>query len=43
MVEDVELFVKGRAEVSFYGRTGGVIPTVAEVTAEIEKMAGGAK
>lgn len=43
MVEDVELYVKGRTPVSFYGRTGGVIPTVAEVTKAIEEMAGGAR
>lgn len=31
MVEDVRLVVNGRAPVEFYGRTGGVIPTPAEV------------
>ena len=31
MVDDVRLVVAGRAPVEFYGRTGGVIPTPAEV------------
>lgn len=31
MVEDVQLAVKGRAEVSIYGRPGGVVPTPAEL------------
>lgn len=32
MVEDVRLAVNGRCPVEFFGRTGGVIPTVKEVT-----------
>lgn len=40
MVEDVRLVVAGRKPVSFFGRTGGVIPTPAEVLAEIRKLAG---
>ena len=43
MVEDVRLCVNGRKPVSFFGRTGGVIPTPAEVLGEIKKLAGGAK
>lgn len=39
MVDDVKLAVNGRAPVHFFGRTGGVIPTPEEVTAEIEKLA----
>ncbi|MGO0122868.1 3-methyl-2-oxobutanoate dehydrogenase subunit VorB [Desulfothermobacter acidiphilus] len=31
MVEDVRLAVEGRCPVYFYGRTGGMVPTVAEV------------
>ncbi len=31
MVEDVRLSVQGRAEVSIYGRPGGVVPTPAEL------------
>ena len=41
MVDDVRLAVNGRAPVGFFGRTGGIIPTPAEVLGEIKKMAGG--
>ncbi|MBQ6394919.1 MAG: 3-methyl-2-oxobutanoate dehydrogenase subunit VorB [Atopobiaceae bacterium] len=41
MVEDVKLAVNGRAEVSFYGRTGGVLPTPEEVLVQIERIAAG--
>ena len=40
MVDDVRLVVNGRRPVSFFGRTGGIIPTPAEVLAEIKKLAG---
>lgn len=43
MVDDVRLAVNGRCPVSFYGRTGGMIPTPEEVFAHIEKIAGGLK
>ncbi|MEG0229358.1 MAG: 3-methyl-2-oxobutanoate dehydrogenase subunit beta, partial [Oscillospiraceae bacterium] len=43
MVEDVRLSVNGEREVSFFGRTGGIIPTPAEVLEQIEKIAGGLK
>lgn len=43
MVEDVRLAANGECEVSFFGRTGGIIPTPAEVLDEIVKLAGGAK
>ena len=43
MVEDVRLAANGACPVGFYGRTGGIVPTPAEVLAEIEKMAGGAR
>ena len=39
MVDDVRLAVNGRCPVHFYGRTGGIIPSVEEVTAEIKKLA----
>ena len=42
MVDDVRLAVNGACPVAFFGRTGGIIPTPAEVLAEIEKMVGGA-
>ena len=40
MVDDVKLVVNGEKEVEFFGRTGGVIPTPAEVLDQIRKMAG---
>ena len=43
MIDDVRLATECRLPVSFFGRTGGVIPTPAEVLAEIEKLAGGAE
>ncbi|MFZ3064627.1 MAG: 3-methyl-2-oxobutanoate dehydrogenase subunit VorB [Nitrospirota bacterium] len=38
MVEDVRLSVNGKAEVGFYGRTGGGIVNVEEVCENIRKM-----
>ena len=38
MVEDVRLAVNGRAPVGFFGRTGGVIPTPAEVLEQIRQI-----
>ncbi len=38
MVDDVRLAVNGRCPVYFYGRTGGMVPSVDEVLAQIEKM-----
>lgn len=43
MVEDVALSVNGKAEVHFYGRTGGMVPTPAAIEEEIRKIAGGVK
>ncbi|MBE5879233.1 MAG: 3-methyl-2-oxobutanoate dehydrogenase subunit VorB [Lachnospiraceae bacterium] len=40
MVDDVRLVVNGRKEVAFFGRTGGVIPTPAEVLDQIRALAG---
>lgn len=39
MVEDVSLAVKGRAEVDFYGRMGGGVPTEEEILKKIEALA----
>ncbi len=39
MVEDVRLAANGRADVSFFGRTGGVLPTPEEVLEQIERLA----
>ncbi len=38
MVDDVRLAVNGERPVSFYGRTGGIIPTPEEVFEEIKKI-----
>jgi hypothetical protein len=35
MVEDVRLALNGRVQVSFYGRTGGNVPSVEEIHAEL--------
>ena len=43
MVDDIRLAVNGSRPVSFFGRTGGVIPTPAEILREIEAITGGAK
>ena len=43
MVDDVRLVVNGTRPVEFYGRTGGMVPTPAEVLEQIKKAAGGAK
>ncbi len=40
MVEDVEAAVKGKANVHFYGRPGGVIPTPKELEEQIKKILG---
>ncbi|MCR5680890.1 MAG: 3-methyl-2-oxobutanoate dehydrogenase subunit VorB [Clostridiales bacterium] len=39
MVDDVRLAVNGKRPVHFFGRTGGIIPSVEEVAAEIRKLA----
>ena len=38
MVEDVMLAVKGRAEVDFYGRMGGGVPSADEILRRIEAL-----
>src|SRR5574337_301118 len=40
MVEDVRLAAEGKAQVRFYGRLGGMIPTPPEVLAQIEYVVG---
>lgn len=40
MVDDVRLVSQGRVPVEFFGRTGGIIPTPAEVLAKIEELNG---
>ena len=41
MVEDVRLAIRDSKPVRFFGRTGGVVPTPAEVLEQIEKLNGG--
>lgn len=43
MIDDVKLAIDCSKPVRFFGRTGGIIPTPAEVLAEIIKMTGGAE
>jgi 2-oxoglutarate ferredoxin oxidoreductase subunit alpha len=38
LVEDVRLAVEGRCPVRLHGRTGGIVPTPAEVLHEIERL-----
>ncbi len=38
MLNDVQLAVKGRVPVEFYGRPGGVVPFADEILAEIQRM-----
>ena len=40
MVDDVRIAVNGARPVEFYGRTGGVIPGLGEITRQILKLAG---
>ena len=37
MVDDVRIAVNGAKEVAFYGRTGGTIPTKAEIADAIKE------
>ncbi len=41
MVDDVKLAIECKRPVHFFGRTGGVVPTPAEILAEIKKIHGG--
>jgi len=43
MVDDVKLVLEHRLPVRFFGHTGGVVPTPAEVLGQIKTLAGGAK
>ncbi len=43
MVEDVRLSVDGKVPVHFYGRTGGMVPSPAEIIEKIKSIAGGDK
>lgn len=39
MVDDVRLAVNGAKPVEFFGRTGGIVPTVREIMEQVERMA----
>lgn len=43
ITDDVKLAVECKKPVDFYGRTGGMIPSPAEILGKIEKIAGGLK
>ncbi|MDF2675511.1 MAG: vorB [Clostridiales bacterium] len=43
MIEDVALAVNGRKPIHFYGRSGGMVPTPAEIAKKIKAVVGGAK
>lgn len=42
MVDDVRLAVNGAKPVHFFGHTGGVVPTPAEILEQLQTLAGGA-
>ena len=39
MVDDVKLAVEGKKPVHFFGRTGGIVPTVREIMTQVETLA----
>ena len=43
MVDDVKLAVEGKKPVHFFGRTGGIVPTVREIITQVEELAKGGK
>lgn len=43
MVEDVRLVTKGRKQVHFYGRSGGMVPDPTDVLNKVKSIVGGAK
>ncbi|WP_313757652.1 3-methyl-2-oxobutanoate dehydrogenase subunit VorB [Tissierella sp.] len=43
MVDDVKIAVEGRFPVSFYGRTGGMVPTPDAIIEHVKKIYGGEK
>lgn len=43
MVDDVRLALDGAKPVHYYGRTGGVVPTPAEILNQLQALAGGEK
>lgn len=43
MIDDIKISLAGRLPVSFFGRTGGMIPSPEEVVAAVKEVIGGAK
>ncbi|QCX34264.1 3-methyl-2-oxobutanoate dehydrogenase subunit VorB [Caloramator sp. E03] len=43
MVEDVELVVKGRKTVNFFGRSGGMVPSPKEIADKVKEIVGGVR
>ena len=43
MIDDVKLAIDCSREVHFFGRTGGVIPQPEEISAQIDRILGGAE
>jgi 2-oxoglutarate ferredoxin oxidoreductase subunit alpha len=41
MLDDVKIAVAGRKPISFYGRTGGIVPTPEEVVKQVQALLGG--
>jgi 2-oxoglutarate ferredoxin oxidoreductase subunit alpha len=43
MLDDVKIAVAGRRPISFYGRTGGIVPTPEEVVKQVQALLGGSR
>jgi len=41
MLDDVKIAVAGRRPISFYGRTGGIVPTSEEIVKQVQELLGG--
>jgi len=41
MIDDVRIAVAGRKPIAFYGRTGGIVPTVEEIVRQVQALAQG--
>jgi len=41
MLDDVKIAVAGRRPISFYGRTGGIVPTAEEIVKQVQALGGG--
>jgi 2-oxoglutarate ferredoxin oxidoreductase subunit alpha len=43
MVDDIRMYVQGRKPVSFYGRSGGMIPEPVDIYNKVKEIVGGVK